>query len=166
MNRRRFFAAALPVVLGSAALRASAQAAPKLRRIKIEVSLQKPGLALGETNAQMIILTTEEGVQTDAMFLRMYTFHENKADNTVSSQAYGPKLMVTASLEMDGRIRLKGKIEFEDAAARAAAPDEPLPLSSTSLMLDRVVTSGQTVTLGGVVVNKLSQTIQLTATLL
>ena len=167
MNRRRFLAAALPVVAGAAALRASAQETPTLqpRRIRIEVSLLKPSLTLGETNAQMIILTTEEGIETNASFLRMYTFKENKADNTVSSQAYGPKLNVTAQVQTDGRIQLSGKIEFEEATA-AAAPDAPLPVSSTSLALERTVTSGQAVTLGGLVIGKTTQTIQLTATLL
>ena len=167
MNRRRLLTAVLPFFFGSAALRASAQETPTLkpRRIRIEVSLLKPGLALGETNAQIIVLSTEEGVATDAVFLHMYTFRENKADGTVSSQAYGPKLNVTAQVQDDGRIRLSGKIEFEEATA-TAPPDQPLPVSTTSLPLNRTVASGQTVTLGGVVVNKIPQTIQLTATLL
>ncbi len=167
MKRRRFFAAALPFFFGSAALRAAAQNTPALRprRIRIEVSLLKPDLTLGETNAQIIVLSTEEGIATDAMFLRMYTFRENKADNTVSSQAYGPKLTVTATVEADGRIRLNGKIEFEEATA-TAPPNAPLPVVSNSLLLNRSVASGQTVTLGGVVVGKIPQTIQLTATLL
>ncbi len=167
MKRRHFFAAALLLFFGSAALRANAQAtpAPKLRRIRIEVSLLKPGLTLGETNAQMIVLSTEEGIETNAAFLQMYTFRENKAGGTVASQAYGPKLNVTAQVQADGRIRLTGKIEFEEATA-AAPPNQPLPISSTSLALERTVTSGQAVTLGGLVVGKTAQTIQLTATLL
>ncbi len=167
MNRRRLLAAALPFFFGSAALRASAQntPAPKPKRIRIEVSLQKTGLTLGETNAQIIVLTTEEGVATDAVFLQMYSFRENKADGTVSSQAFGPKLNVAAQVQADGRIRLSGKIEFEEATA-AAAPNQPLPVSTTSLPLDLTVANGQAVTLGGVVVGKETRQVQLTATLL
>lgn len=165
MNRRRFLAAALSVFGGGAALRASAQEASTPKRLRIEVSLLKPSLTLGETNAQIIVLVTEEGVETHASFLHMYTFRENKADNTVSSQAFGPKLNVTAQVQADGRIHLTGRIEFEEATA-TAAPNAPLPVSSTSLPLARTVKSGQAVTLGGVVVGKIPQTIQLTATVL
>lgn len=165
MNRRRLLAA-LPFFFGSAALRASAQDTPAPKRIRIEVSLQKPGLALGETNAQIIVLVTEEGMETNASFLQMYTFRENKADNTVSSQAFGPKLNVTAQVQDDGQISLTGKIEFEEATATAAVPNAPLPVSTTSLALERTVKSGQAVTLGGVVVGKETRQVQLTATLL
>ena len=167
MNRRRLFAAALPFFFGSAASRASAQntPAPKPKRIQIEVSLQRPSLTLGETNAQIIVLSTEDGVTTDAVFLQMYSFRENKADGTVSSQAFGPKLTVTAQVQADGRIRLSGKIEFEEAPA-TAAPNAPLPVSTTSLVLNQTVASGQEMTLGGVVVGKETRQVQLTATLL
>ena len=167
MNRRHLLFTALPALITSAALRASAQdaPAPKPKRVRIEVSLLKPSLTLGETNAQIIVLVTEEGVETNASFLHMYTFRENKADGTVSSQAFGPKLNVTAQVQADGRIRLTGRIEFEEAIA-TAAPNAPLPVSTTSLPLNQTVASGQAVMLGGVAVGKIPQTIQLTATLL
>ena len=133
------------------ALRASAQDKPKPKRVRIEVSLQKSGLALGETNAA---------------FLQMYTFKKNEADDTASSQAFGPKLNVTAHVEPDGRIRLNGKIEFETAAALTAPAGEPLPIASTSLVLNRTVAGGQAVTLGGLVVGKETRAISLTAALL
>ena len=166
MNRRRFFAAALPVLLGSSALPALAQNQTKPKRIRIEVSLLKPGLAPGETNAQIVVLTTQEGVETDADFLQMYTFKQNKSDDTVASQAFGPKLNVTANVEPGGRIRLSGKIEFETASALTAPAGEPLPIAATSLVLNRTVAGGQAVTLGGLVVGKETRTISLTATLL
>ena len=148
------------------ALRASAQDKPKPKRVRIEVSLQKSGLALGETNAQIVVLTAEEGVETNAAFLQMYTFKKNEADDTASSQAFGPKLNVTAHVEPDGRIRLNGKIEFETAAALTAPVGEPLPIASTSLVLNRTVAGGQAVTLGGLVVGKETRAISLTAALL
>ena len=164
MNRRRVVAAALPVLFGGGTLRALAQDKPKPKRVRIEVSLQKPGLALGETNARIIVLTVAEGIETETAFLQMYTFKENKADNAAISQAFGPRLTVTAYLAADGRIRLKGRVEFEAATALAAPAGEPLPLASTALVLDRTVTGGQAITLGGLVVGKETQTISLTAT--
>lgn len=167
LSRRRFLSAALPAVFGSAALRASAQSAPapkaKPKRIRIEVSLLRPGTALGQTNAQMVMLSTEEGVETETAFLQMYTFRANKADNTVSSQTFGPKLTLTAHVEANGQIRLSGTAAFEEVTA-GAAPNEPLPLSTASLSFLRTVVSGQTVTLGGTVVGKETRQFSLTAT--
>ena len=166
MNRRRLLAAALPVLFGGGASRALAQDKPKPKRIRIEVSLQKPGLALSEINAQIIVLTTAEGVETNAMFLQMYTFRANKADNTVSSQAFGPKLTLTAHVEPNQHIHIIGTMAFEEATATTAALNEPLPLAATSLVLDHSFASGQAVTLGSTIVGKEAQTIQLTATLM
>lgn len=156
MNRRRFFGAALPLFFGSAALRASAQGTPapkaKPRRIRIEVSLLKPDLALDGTYAQRIVLDTEEGVETSAMFLRMYSFHESKAGGPLAYQEYGPKLAVTAHLEADGRIHLTGRLEFTETPAATATPNAPLAITSTALALARTVTNGQSVTLGDTVI--------------
>ena len=169
MNRRHFFAATLPALLGSAALPALAQGklsrtAP--RRVRIEASLLKPTLTLGETNAQIIVVIAQEGVETYAAFLQMYTYKANTADHTVTSQAYGPKLTVTPHLQANGQITLTGKIEFEEATS-AAAPNEPLAISTHSQSFVRTLTSGEAVLLGGLIIDGVRpQQIQLTATLL
>ena len=169
MNRRHFFAVTLPALLGWAAPGAFAQdkptAKPAPRRIRIEISLLKSTLNLGETNAHIIVVVTEEDMETYAAFLQMYTFKENEAEHTVASQAFGPKLSITPHIEADGRIRLNGKVEFEEAVS-SAAPSEPLPITTNSLALTRTVTSGQAVTLGGLVLNGVPKQIQVTATLL
>ncbi len=168
MNRRRFFALSLPALLGGTATAALAQKPPipKPRRIKIEVSLLAPDLTLGKTNARILTVETDEGVETFASFLRMYTFKANAADQTVASQAYGPSLRVTPKIEPDGRIALTGGWQFEEAVSPVAAPNQPLPTTSTSAKLTHTVESGKALALGGLVMNGVQTTIQVTATLL
>ena len=165
MNRRHFFALSLPALLGGTASAASAQAKPALRRVKIEVSLLGSSLKLGSINAHIISVVAEEDAETSAVFLQMYTFKENAAAGTVSSQAFGPALHVTPHLEAGGKITLTGKVQFEEAVS-SAAPNEPLPLNSNSLAFTRTVTSGQATTLGGLIMGEVQRQVEVTATLL
>lgn len=169
MNRRHFFALTLPALLGGATSAALAQGKPALktapRRVKIEVSLLGPSLKLGSINAHIISVVAEEDAEAYASFLQMYTFKENEAAHTVSSQAFGPALSITPHLEADGRITLTGTVQFEEAISDAA-PNKPLPLSSNSLAFTRTVTSGQAATLGGLIMGKAQRQVQITATLL
>ena len=169
MNRRHFFALTLPALLGGSTSAALAQKQPLLRpaprRIKIEMTLLSPSLTLGSINAHIITVVAEEDVEAYAAFLQMYTFKENEAAKTVSSQAYGPALHVTPHLEASGQITLIGKVQFEEAVSNAA-PNEPLPLYSSSLMFTRTVLSGQAAALGGLVMGGVQRQVQATATLL
>lgn len=169
MKRRHFLAAALPALLGWTASGASARSkpAPKppRRRIKIEVSLLNSSLKLDNTNAHIIVVVTEEDVATYASFLQMYTFEE-KGD-TSKSQMFGPYLRVTPHVGTDGAITVDAKVQFEEAtSASASAPNRPLPLSSNSLSAVRTVKSGQTVTLGGLMMGSDQKQLQLKATIL
>ena len=168
MNRRRFFALSLPALLGGAATAALAQKqpTPKPRRVKVEVSLLAPNLTLGKTNARILTLETDEGVETFASFLRMYTFKANAADQTVDSQAYGPYLRVTPKIEPDGRITLAGELRYEEAISPVAALNRPLPVATTTAKFVRLVESGKALVMGGLVVDGVQTTIQITATLL
>ncbi len=168
MKRRHFFAASVPILLGATALDAMADSktTPKLapKRIKIEVSLLNSALKLGNTNARIIVIGTEEDVATYASFLQMYTFEE--AGGTSNSQAFGPYLRVTPHIESDGKITLDAKVQFEESTSGTAPPNQPLRLLSNSLAVKRTVESGHSVTLGGLMVGNEQKQIQLTATIL
>jgi len=167
MNRRHFFAATLPALLGWTASSASARSKPALkpprRRIKIEVSLLNSSFKLDNTNAHIVVVVTEEDVATYASFLQMYTFEEK--GGTATSQAFGPYLRVTPHVGADGAITVDAKVQFEEATS-ASAPNRPLPLSSNSLSAVRTVKSGQTVTLGGLMMGSDQKQLQLKATIL
>jgi len=169
MNRRHFFALTLPALLSGPTSAALAQEKPMLRttprRVKIEVSLLGPSLKIGSINARIISIVAEEDAEAYVAFLQMYTFKENEAEHTVSSQAFGPTLRVTPHLEASGQITLTGKVQFEEAVS-GAAPNEPLPLNSNSLAFTRTVLSGQATTLGGLIMGELQKQVQVTATLL
>ncbi len=173
INRRRFFAVSLPTLLGRASLHAMADNMPTLkpesqkpnpRRVKIEVFLLSAALKLGNTNAHIITVVTDEDVPTYASFLQMYTFEE-KGD-TSKSQAFGPYLRVTPHIEADGKITLDAKVQFEESTAETAPPEQPLSLNSQSLAVKRTVESGHMVTLGGLAMGNEQKQMQLTATLL
>ena len=169
MNRRHLLAALLPALLGWAAPGAPAWSKPALkpprRRIKIEVFLLGSSLKLGNTNARIIVVVTEEDVATYAAFLQMYTFEE-KGD-TSKSQMFGPYLRVMPHVGADGAITVDAKVQFEEATSVSTpVPSQPLPLSSNSLAAVRTVKSGQTVTLGGLMMGSDQKQLQLKATIL
>ena len=167
MNRRHFFAVTLPALLGAATPRLFAQAKPVAkpspRRIKIEVDLLKSALTLGDTNAQSILIVTDEDVEVYANFIQMYTYKIK--DDQSTNQAFGPYLRVTPHVEPNGEIALVGKLQFEEAAS-GAVPGEPLPVRSTSLAFTRMVESGHSMTIGALAMGDTQRQVQLTATVL
>ncbi len=168
LNRRHFFAASLPALLGWTVPTASAQEkpAPKpvTRRVKIQISFHKPSSSPGDSDDRTILLVTNEDVETYAAFTQMHPYRVDQAGgNTYTTeQDFGPWVRVRPRIGARGKITVDVKVEYANATS-VAVTDVPFSVHSHTVTRTMTVENGQAVFLDDFAAGR---QIQLTATIL